>query len=278
MSVALVAFTLIAVAGRGAARTLSAVDIVFWRCWMGLSIVLAIVLLAGRGLASLRTTQLPLHGLRSVVHLAATICWMFALPLIPLAELIAIEFTAPLWTALIACLVLGERMTATRALGAVLGFAGVLVVVRPSSGMSLGVGTLAAFGAAVCFGCHYAMTKRLTATDGAFTLLFWMTLLQAGLISILALPGLRMPDAEAAGWVLAMTVIGLVAHFALSRAFSFADAIVVAPLDFLRLPASAVLGWAVYGEALVPAVALGAAIVVGANALNIWGERRGRMG
>jgi drug/metabolite transporter (DMT)-like permease len=118
------------------------------------------------------------------------------------------------------------------------------------------------------------MTKRLTAKDSAFTLLFWMTFLQAIWSTIIALPTLRLPGLEPAAWVLAMTVIGLVAHFALSRAFAFADAIVVAPLDFLRLPASAVVGWALYGEALSVAVAVGALIVVIANALNIWGERR----
>lgn len=276
MSGALVAFTLIAIAGRGAARTLSAMDIVFWRCWSSFALVLTLAGLAGRGFARFRSRRLPLHVARSVVHLAATWCWVFALPLIPLAELVAIEFTAPLWTALIAALVLGERMTVVRVLAVVLGFIGVVVVVRPTGLSSLGPGTLAAAAAAICFGCHYAMTKRLTAADSAFTLLFWMTLLQAVWSTVLALPTLQAPGAEAAAWVLAMSVIGLVAHFSLSRAFAYADAVVVAPLDFLRLPASAVVGWAIYGEELAAAVALGALLVVAANALNIWGERRGR--
>lgn len=275
MMVALVAFTSIAVVGRNAAKTLATNEIVFYRCWLSLAVLLTIIVASGRGFGQFRTTQLPLHAARSTIHLGATYSWLYALPLIPLAELIAIEFTAPLWTGLLAVLLLGERLTATRVLAAIIGFGGVLVVVRPV-GLVIGEGTIFAFIAALCFGCHYAMTKKLTRLDAPLTLLFLTTLMQAVLASAFALGGLTVPSLEAAGWVLLMTFFGLAAHFALSRAFSLADAIVVAPMDFLRLPASALVGVWLYAETLHPLVLVGAGLVVLANALNIWGERRPR--
>lgn len=272
MMVGLVAFTSIAIAGRYAARTLATNEIVFYRCWLSLVVLLAIIIVSGRGFAQFRTTQFRLHVARSTVHLGATYSWLYALPLIPLAELISIEFTAPLWTGLLAVLLLGERLTATRVMAATLGFIGVLVVVRPA-GLAIGAGTMSAFIAALCFGCHYAMTKKLTRLDTPLTLLFHTTLIQAVLASAFALGGLSMPSLEAAGWVLLMTVFGLAAHFSLSRAFSLADAIVVAPMDFLRLPLSALVGVVLYAETLEPLVLVGAGLVVLANGLNIWGER-----
>lgn len=272
MMVALLAFTFIAIAGRGAAQTLATHEILFYRCWFSLLFLLIIIVASGRGFGQFRTLQLPLHATRSVVHLGATFTWLYALPLISLAELIAIEFTAPLWTGLLAVLLLGERLSPVRVLAAVVGFAGVLVVVRPTE-VVLGIGTLSAFAAALCFGCHYAMTKKLTRRDDALTLIFYMTLIQAGVITLIAIRQISLPGPEALAWVSMMTLLGLAAHFALSRAFALADVIVVAPMDFLRLPASAAVGMLLYAEPLHPLVLAGAAIVVAANVLNIWGER-----
>ncbi len=275
MTVALFAFTLIAVAGRGAAKGLATLDIMFYRSWLGVSILAIVYYASGRRIVDLRTGQLPLIGLRSGVHFVAQYSWLYALTLIPLTELFAIEFTAPLWTALLAPLFLGERLTATRLLAAVIGFAGILVVVRPGS-ITIGPGALFAFLAAVCFALHFLMTKRLTRQDGPFLLLFAMHLIQAMIATVLGVWSLDVPDPTSAVWVVALTVLGLIAHYSLTQAFALAEAIVVAPMDFLRLPLIAVIGLVVYAEPLDPFVLAGGAIVVAANAINIWGERRGR--
>lgn len=272
MTVALFAFTLVAVTGRGAAKGLSTLDIMFYRSWLGVFILAMIQYAMGRRVLDLTTRQLPLIGLRSAVHFVAQYSWLHALALIPLTELFAIEFTAPLWTALLAPIFLGERMTPTRLVAAMLGFIGILVVVRPG-GMTIGPGALSALTAAICFAFHYLMTKRLTRGDSAFLLLFYMMAIQAGLSTLLALPTLRVPDPASALWVLGLTVVGLAAHYALTQAFKLADAIVVAPLDFLRLPLIAVLGVVFYAEPLDPLVLAGAGIIVAANVVNIWGER-----
>lgn len=275
MMVALFAFTMIAVAGREAGRGLPTLDIMFYRSWLGASVLAIIYYGQGHRIVDLRTRQLPLITLRSVLHFGAQYAWLVAVTLIPLAELFAIEFTAPLWTALLAPIFLRERLTLFRLAAALLGFIGIVVVVSPSN-LAVGPGTILAFVAAVGFALHYLMTKRLTRQDSAFLLLFYMHIIQGVMATVMVLGSLSVPTPRTALWVVALTLIGLAAHFSLTKAFSHADAIVVAPMDFLRLPLVAVVGVMLYAEPLEPMLLLGAAIIVFANFLNIWGERRSR--
>ncbi|MGE0765803.1 MAG: DMT family transporter [Hyphomicrobiaceae bacterium] len=277
MTVALFSFSGIAIAAREAGRGFGALDIMVYRSWLGVSILAIAQYATGRSVVDLRTRQLPLLTARSVIHFVAQYAWLVAVTLIPLAQLFAIEFTAPLWTALLAPLFLKERLSGTRLLAAALGFVGILTVVSPGS-IAIGPGTIYAFVAAVGFALHYLMTKHLTRQDSAFVLLFYTHLIQGFIALALALSGagVKVPSPEGALWIVALTVLGLFAHYALARAFALADAIVVAPMDFLRLPLIAVVGVVVYAERLAPAVIVGAAIIVAANALNIWGERRRR--
>ncbi|MEZ5854759.1 MAG: DMT family transporter [Hyphomicrobiaceae bacterium] len=273
MTVALFAFTAIAITGRGATKGLTTLDIMFYRSWLGVAILAIVCYGTGGRVIDLRTRQLPLLALRAAVHFIAQWGWLSALVLIPLAQLFSIEFTAPLWTALFAPLVLGERMTGTRLAAAALGFVGILLVVRPDT-LSLSPGTLFAFVAAFGFAFHYLATKQLTRGDSAFLILFYTHAMQAVIATVMVVGTLKVPDPATAGWVLALTVFGLFAHYALTKAFSLADAIIVAPMDFLRLPLATSVGVFLYGEALSPMLALGAAVIVAGNFLNLWGERR----
>ncbi|MGE0512764.1 MAG: DMT family transporter [Hyphomicrobiaceae bacterium] len=241
MTIALFAFSGIGIAAREAGRSLGALDIMVYRSWLGLSILAIVQYANGRSVVDLRTKQLPLLTLRSAVHFVAQYAWLVAVTLIPLAQLFAIEFTAPLWTALLAPLFLKERLTGTRMLAAALGFAGILIVVSPGS-LAIGPGTIYAFIAAIGFAFHFLMTKRLTRNDSAFLLLFYTHLIQGFIALALAATTLKVPSPMTALWIVALTVLGLFAHYGLARAFALADAIVVAPMDFLRLPLIAVVG------------------------------------
>lgn len=275
MTVALFAFSGIGIAAREAGRALGALDIMVYRSWLGVAILLVVQYANGKSIVDLRTRQLPLMTTRSIIHFVAQYSWLVAVTLIPLAQLFAIEFTAPLWTALLAPLFLKERLTGIRLLAAAVGFAGILVVVSPGS-LSIGPGTIYAFIAAIGFALHFVMTKRLIREDSAFVLLFYTHLIQGFIALALAATSLQIPSPAIALWVAALTVLGLFAHYALAQAFSLADAIVVAPMDFLRLPLIAVVGVVIYDERLAPSLIVGAAIIVAANFLNIWGERRRR--
>ncbi len=273
MSVSLASFTLIAIAGREAARGASTSTIMVYRSWMAFGLMLLAVLISRRGFVQFRTPQFGMHALRNTIHFGAQYSWLHALPMIPLAQLFSIEFTAPLWTALMAAAFLRERLTFWRTAAIVLGFSGALIVVGPASA-ALSEGTIYAFLAAIGFAVHYVITKRLTRYDPAFTVVFYMTLIQGVLASVLALFTFQIPDAATLAWILVVSACGLMAHFAIARAFAHADAIIVTPMDFLRLPLIALVGVVLYAEPLYPAVLLGGALVVVANFINIWSERR----
>ncbi len=279
---AIVSFTAMAVAGRAAAQGVDALQIAVWRTFIGVSILIVIVMVRGIPFGSLVTKRPDLQIVRNLIHFTAQFCWLYALTRMTLAELTTLEFTAPLWVALLAPLLLGERLTALRLGAVVLGFVGVLIVVRPGV-ISLSEGTPFALTAALGYAFSMIITKRLLqGGDNAFTILFWMQGLQVliGLAIVLAGPlfgydkGLVIPDAVTFAWIAVVGVLGLTAHYALATAFTYGDAIIVAPLDFLRLPLIAVVGVMLYAEPLDFWVLGGGLVVVLANILNIRGERR----
>jgi len=290
MGVALLSFSAIAIAGREGGRALTTTELIFWRSLIGIAVLATLYARQPGGLANARSPSMPLHYARAVVHFSAQYAWLLAVTLIPLTELFALEFTAPLWVALLAPLFLGERLTPARLGAAGLGFIGALIVAEP--GLLTGrlqltatLGTWIAAASAVGFASSMLITKRLTRTDPAQRILFWMQVLQA-LIAALIMAGLwirtgTVPKSFSGAtsitvWacVGVLGIAGLSAHFGLTRAFALADAIIVAPMDFLRLPLIAAVGASLYGEKLAANVALGAALVVLANGLNMVAERR----
>jgi drug/metabolite transporter (DMT)-like permease len=272
MAGALVSFTLVAVAAREAGRYLDTVQILFYRALISLGIIVFLGWLSARGFAQWRTERLTLHTLRSGIHFLAQFSWLYALTLIPLAQLFALEFTAPIWVALLAPLLLGERITRTRLLAASVGFAGTMIVIRPGA-LGANAGTMLALLAAIGFALSMITTKQLTRTESAMTILFYMSAIQTGLAAVIAFRSITLPDAPTLLWVGLVGICGLTAHFSLVRAFALSDAIIVAPMDFLRLPLIALVGAWIYAEPLDPVVLLGGGVVVLANLINLWGER-----
>ena len=283
---ALLSFSMIAITGREAMRSIGALELLFWRAGTGL-LVLAVLHVALRGtLASLRSGQPALTAGRAVVHFGAQLAWMLAVAMIPLVEVFALEFTAPLWVAVLAPLFLRERLTAWRAFAALVGFAGALVVVWPADAgpspqaflehLSLGPGSLLALASALGFAINMMAVRRLTRTDRPFVMLVWMHVLQLPIAALLVLAGtgITLSSAGALGWSVLCGLAGLSAHYCLTRASRLADAIVVAPMDFMRLPLIAVVGMLLYAEPLRLPVMVGAAWILAANGLNLWAERR----
>lgn len=283
---ALVSFSVVAVAGREASRTIATTELMFWRGIIGVVVLLAIWQLGGGSRAALVSGQPRLQFARSIVHFAAQFAWLYALTLIPLVELFALEFTAPLWVSVLAPVFLRERLTPVRAGAAVLGFIGALIVIWPLNAgwslsgflgqLTLGAGSALGLASAVGFACNMMAVKRLTHTDSPFTILLWMNALQAVIGTIFLVRGITWPDPATWLWTLLVGIGGLTAHYSISRAFQLADAIIVAPMDFLRVPLIALVGVFVYDEKLRPLVLVGGVFILAANTFNIWGERRAR--
>ncbi|SFB84744.1 EamA domain-containing membrane protein RarD [Tropicimonas isoalkanivorans] len=233
----------------------------------------AIVLIVGGATGALRqisTRNMRWHVARNVAHFAGQNLWFYALALIPLAQVMALEFTSPIWVALLAPLILGERLTRVRAIAAVIGFSGVIMVVRPDLG-NLSPPMLAAAGAAIGFAGSALFTRKLTRTETITCIMFWLTLMQAvfGLVCSGIDGQIALPSARSVPWLALIGAAGLGAHFCLSSALALAPAAVVMPMDFLRLPVMAVIGTLFYGEPMDAMMVLGAAVIFGANWLNI---------
>jgi drug/metabolite transporter (DMT)-like permease len=273
MSGALVSFMAMAIAGRQLSTELTTFQILFFRSVVGLAVV--VVLLQRTGWAQIRTQVFGMHLLRNVAHFGGQYGWFYGIALIPLTEVFAIEFTVPIWTAVLASLMLGERLNGTRKLAVALGFAGVLVILRPGFA-TISVAALAVLGGAFCYAISHVFTKRLSSTQTPLAILFYMTVIQLPLGLVPALPRWVWPSAALWPWVCIVALTALSAHYCLTRAFRLADASVVVPLDFLRLPLIAVVDFLVYGEALNIWVFAGAAIVFVATWLNLRSATRSR--
>jgi drug/metabolite transporter (DMT)-like permease len=266
MSGALVSFTAMAVAGRQLSVELTTFQILFFRSLVGLVVVVG--LLQRSGWSRVKTSVFGTHLMRNVAHLGGQYGWFYGIAFIPLTEVFAIEFTIPIWTAILATICLGERMNALRALAVALGFVGILVILRPGmAGVS--APALAVLGGALCYAISHVFTKRLSGTEMPLTILFYMTVIQLPLALVPALPHWVWPSAELWPWVGVVAVTALSAHYCLTRAFRLADASVVIPIDFLRLPLIAVVGLLFYRETVSIWVFVGALIVCAATWLNL---------
>lgn len=272
----IVSFAAMAIAGREIAAELNTFELMAYRSVIGFVIVCLVIALSGGNFAQLRTERPGLHAVRNIVHFAGQNLWFYGVAVIPLAQLVALEFTNPIWVSMLAPLLLAERMSSWRVLAAMLGFAGVLIVARPGVA-PLEWGHAAGLGAAFGFAMNTIFTKQLSRTDSTLCVLFWMTLSQALMGFAIAAPGgVTMFSWALTPWIAVVGVCGLSAHYCLTTALSCAPATVVAPMEFLRLPVIAVAGMMIYGEPLEVAVFVGGAVILAGNLLNIGAERRVR--
>jgi drug/metabolite transporter (DMT)-like permease len=263
------AMLLLAIAGREATRALDVFQIMEMRSLIGLVMLYPLIHLGG-GFAALKTARPWQHVVRNVAHYGAQFAWFLALTLIPLAQVISIEFTMPIWTAILAVAFLGERMGLWKNLAVVLGIVGVVIIVRPGAN-EIVPGQLIALAAAVGFAISVTWVKSLTRTDSVVTILFWMLVIQSAIGLVPALAVWRWPSLYIWGWILVIAFLGTYSHYCLTRAMLHADATIVVPMDFLRVPLAALAGWLIYNERLDTFTVLGAALILSGNLLNLKG-------
>ena len=258
---------IVAVAGRETTRELNVFEIMEARSVLGFFMLYPLVRMNG-GFAAMRTSRPLQHIGRNLIHYAAQLGWLFALTLIPLGQVVSIEFTMPIWTAILASSFLGERMTVWKIAAIVLGIVGVIVIVRPETGQ-INPGQLIALAAAVGFGISVAMMKSLTRTESTVAVIFWMLVIQSAVGFFPSLHVWKWPSAYAFGWIVVIAFCGTFSHYCMARAMLHADATVVLPMDFLRVPLTAIAGWLIYSERLDAFTVLGAALILTGNLLNL---------
>lgn len=266
MFATVLSFLFMAIAGRELSAEVGPAETVLFRNLVCLAVLAAV--LARIGWRQAATAKPGRHVLRNVVHFASTFAWFWAIARIPIAEVFAIEFTSPIWTALLAALFLGERLTPARVAAVTLGFVGTLIILRPGLGI-VQPAALAALAAAFGYAVTYIFTKDLVARDRPIVILWWMNVVQFPLALAGAWSVWVTPSPALWPWVLVVGLCGLSSHYCLSRALEAGDATVVIPIDFLRLPMAAVIAWLLYAETVDPWVYLGAAVIFSGIWLNL---------
>jgi len=272
MGGSITSFLVMSVAGRAVMPPLDVFQVMEMRSILGLLFLLPVVYASG-GFAAMRTERPWQHIGRNVVHYAGQYSWLLALTMIPLAELISIEFTTPIWGALLAVVFLGEKLGWRKVAAIALGLVGVLVIVRPGIEKA-DPGHLVMLAGAVAFGISIVMVKSLTRTDSVVRIIFWMMIIQSVIGIIPAYRVWQNPPLELWPWIVVIAFTGMSSHFCMARALSYAEATIVMPMDFSRLPLSALLGWVAYNEGIDIFTVIGAVLILGGNLFNL--QRRGK--
>ena len=272
MTGTLLSFIVAALSVRTLADKLSAFEMMSVRSAGGLIILFLLAVARPELLEGLRAHRLPLQAARNVVHFVSQICWTIAIMVLPFATVFALEFTTPAWVALLAVLFLGERMTLPRAAALALCSIGVLVILRPGMDSFQPVALLVVFGA-LLFAITATITKKLVETETTFCIMFWMNLMQFPLNLAGSDPTFIFRlDTSMILPLTGVAVAGLSIHYCLTNAFRYGDAMIVIPMDFLRVPLIALIGWMLYGEHLDAFVFTGAVLIIAGVLWNVRGE------
>ncbi len=242
------------------AEEMEPVQVAFFRNLFAL--VFMLPWLARVGLSGLATRRLGTHVRRAVLGLLAMYCWFYAVTLLPLAEAVSLNFTVPLFVTAGAALFLGETVRARRWSATAAGFLGVMVILRPGFGEMTAVMALPIVAAAL-MAASTLVVKSLSDTESPSAIVFYMNLFLTPMSLVAALFVWRWPSWEVLGLMAVLGMLAAVAHIALTRAYTKADASAVMPFDYSRLPFVAAIGFFAFGEVPDRWTWIGAAIIAG---------------
>jgi drug/metabolite transporter (DMT)-like permease len=201
--------------------------------------------------------------LRAAVAFISMLSWFYGINLVPLATAQALNFTAPLFATVLAALILKERVRIRRWTAVVIGFLGVMVVLRPFGAVDPNMLWILASAATGAMGA--ITVKFLVRTESASSIVTWMVLLGTPMALVPALFVWTWPSPTGLAWLVALGALGTLAHLSMARALGAADASVCAAFEFLRLPYAALLAWFFFGEPTDAWTWAGAAIIAGST-------------
>ena len=270
MAMCMCSFAGVAIGVRALSTHMAIVEIVMFRALFG--VVLSLPWLLRGGIGGLKTTRFPLHFWRSAANGLGMFCWFTALSMMVIGDVIALQFTTPLFVVLMAALTLGEQVGVRRWAATVVGFAGALIIIRPG----LNEVTVAVFfviASAVLYAANHVMTKPLAKTDSGGQIVFYMNIIHLPVFVVLAPLAWTDPVLGDVGWIALVGICGMTSHIFLTRAVRLADISYLAPIDFLKLPVAAGAGYFLFGDSSDLWTWTGAAVIFGCGYYNTSRER-----
>jgi drug/metabolite transporter (DMT)-like permease len=240
------AFAVMIILVRKTSQTFTAFEITFWRALIGLMFMTPWMMRVK--FAGLRTNRPGLQLWRNMLHVVGIVLWYYAIAHINLTEGMALQFTVPLFTIALAMLILKERVNAARWIATFVGFAGVLVILRPGV-VDISLVSVIVIVSAIFYAASNVTTKVLAGIDSPNVIVFYMNLIHIPLALIgVALTGWTIPGWIDLGWLIAVAASATLAHYCLAHALREADASLVMPYDFLKLPWVTLLAFLAFGE------------------------------
>ena len=253
-------FVVVALIVRHLGSDLPAVEAAFIRYVFGLMILIPVLL--RMNWRRVIKENLSLYAWRGLAHGVAVMLWFFAMARIPIAEVTAIGYTTPIFTTLGAILIFRERIRVRRVIAIIIGFIGMLIILRPGL-ITIEIGSLAQLIAAPCFAISFLFAKKLTHTEGSGDILVMLSIF----CTLALLPGAlilwQTPTLIELFWLLIVAVVATAGHYALTRSIAAAPLTVTQPFSFLQLVWAIIFGYLLFEEVPDLWVCAGAAIIVG---------------
>ena len=231
---------------------------IFLRNVINLVLMAPSMIRQGRSMVS--TQRLGTHALRNLFLYTGNCAWFYGVTLISLADVASLQFTSPLFTAIIAAAFLGEKIGSHRMVAILVGFAGALIIIRPGV-IPVNLGTMMILIAAFLYSCAHVVTKRLSDTESGSTVVFYMSVTILVYSAIPAFVVWETPTWADMPAMIGLGVTGYATHYCITRSLAAGDASFVIVFDFMRLPFSAILGWLLFKE-MLDAWTVGGALII----------------
>ena len=226
-----------------------------------------------QGKSMIVTQRLGTHALRNLFLYSGNVAWFYGVTLVALADVASLQFTSPLFTAIIAAAFLGEKIGGHRMVAILVGFAGALIIIRPGM-IPINLGTVMILIAAFLYSCAHVVTKRLSDTESGSTVVFYMSV---AILVYSAIPAFFVWETPV--WadmpaMIGLGITGYATHYCITRSLAVGDASFVIAFDFMRLPFSALLGWLLFREMLDTWTVAGALIIFAAGYYSTMREAK----
>ncbi len=269
MCATVLCFMAMAVAGRQLSDTMSTAQIMVLRSLVGLAAVAPLALAAGR----IATRRPLLHLARNGVHFVGQYAWFYGIATLSFVDVSALMATTPIWATLFAIAFLGERAGFRRAAVIALGFAGVLVILRPHT-LPVGWPALVCLAGAAGYAGANVLSKELMRADTPLQIVFYMMLIQLPIAAAANWGGWTPVAWADAGWITVVGLAGVLAHLTMNQAIRLGDISVVVPVTYIQLPLLGLVGFVFFLEVPEPMVLAGAGLIVAGAWWNIAAESR----
>ena len=263
MLVACVSFSLNSIFIRLATEDVHPFEVAFFRNIFGLVFVLMITLPQNR-LAVFMAKRPGILAFRGGLHSVSMLAWFYGVSLLPLADLTALGFTVPLWSTVLAALVLGEALRLRRWIATGIGFLGIFAIIQPGF-QEINWGVYLVLFSAMGSGGAIILIRYMTAYERPSTILVYQALIVTVLSLIPSLFVWETPTAISLLWMVILGALGTLAHWCIVRAYLLQEVSALQPLDFTRLPIAALAGYFIFGEPVSPSVWIGGIIIFGAG-------------